>query len=144
MTLRHQIATLAAGLALLLAAPAAVAQVAIIAHPSVKAAGVSTTELSEIYMDQTDRLSDGSRVEPVDQAEGSDIRAKFYRDALDRSERQMKAYWSKRMFTGKGRPPRALPNDEAVLEFVGSTPGAIGYIDGGRVNDSVKILLILP
>jgi ABC-type phosphate transport system substrate-binding protein len=143
MSNRYLTPILAAVLLLLVAAPAA-AQVAVIAHPSANVAGVSNEELADIYMDKTDRLSDGSRVEPVDQAEGTPTRIKFYNDALGRTERQMKAYWSKRMFTGKGRPPRILDNDEAVLDYISRTPGAIGYIDGGRVDERVKLLLILP
>ena len=133
------------GLALALVAGAAQAeQLAVIAHPSTKAAGISTDALAQIYLDKAKSLPDGTPAEPIDQPEGTPQREKFYLDVTSKDERALKSYWSKRMFTGKGKPPQVLPNDREVKEYVARTPGAIGYVNGGAVDGSVKILLILP
>lgn len=134
------------GLALvaMLSVGAANAELAIIAHPDTKAAGISKDELANLYLDKAKSLPDGTSADPVDQPEGSAARAKFYEQVTGKSERQIKSYWSKRMFTGKGRPPQTLSGDDAVKAYVAKTPGAIGYIDGQSVDGSVKILLILP
>ena len=44
------------------------------------------------------------------------------------------------MFSGKGKPPKELGSDADVINFVSSNPGAIGYIDAGSVNESVKVV----
>lgn len=133
------------GLALILAAGAAQAeQLAVIAHPSTQTAGISNDALAQIYLDKSKSLPDGTPATPVDQPEGSAQRAKFYQDVTNKDERELKSYWSKRMFTGKGKPPQTLADDRAVKEYVARTPGAIGYVSGSAVDGSVKILLILP
>lgn len=134
------------GLALitLLCMGTANAELAIIAHPGTKAAGISKDELASLYLDKSKSLPDGTAATPVDQPEGSPARSKFYEQVTGKDERQIKSYWSKRMFTGKGRPPQTLSGDDTVKAYVAKTPGAIGYIDGQSVDGSVKILLILP
>jgi ABC-type phosphate transport system substrate-binding protein len=48
------------------------------------------------------------------------------------------------MFSGKGRPPQTVENDEAVIERIIADPGSIGYIDADSVDDRVKVLLRIP
>jgi ABC-type phosphate transport system substrate-binding protein len=55
----------------------------------------------------------------------------------------MNRYWSKRKYTGKGKPPVVALGDDAVKELVANTPGAIGYIDGKSLDKSVKVILII-
>ena len=69
---------------------------------------------------------------------------KFYTDVVGKSEAQLKRHWSQLVFTGKGKPPPSVADDQAVKDWVASTPGAIGYIDGGSVDASVKVLSIIP
>jgi hypothetical protein len=39
------------------------------------------------------------------------------------------AYWTVRRYIGKGTPPREFATVEQQLQFLRSTPGAIGYVD---------------
>ena len=63
---------------------------------------------------------------------------------IQKSEDELKGYWSKLMFSGKGQPPREVGDDAAVKAWVASNPDAIGYIDGKFVDGSVKVLFIIP
>ena len=40
--------------------------------------------------------------------------------------------------------PKSYPTDAAVKKAIAADPSAIGYIDKGSVDDSVKVLLTLP
>lgn len=131
-------------LAALTLAGAAHAELAIIAHPSAPVAGISKDQLGKVYLDKARSYPNGSRITPVDQSEGSAARTRFYTEALGMSERELKSYWSKLMFTGKGRPPQVVGDDAAVRDWVASNPGGIGYVDGKYVDGRVKVLLILP
>jgi ABC-type phosphate transport system substrate-binding protein len=131
------------GLGSLLAGPA-VAALAIVAHPSNNLAGISSEEAAEIYLGQRGEFPNGRRATPVEQASGSAARTKFYKSVVKRDEGELKAYWSRLMFTGKAQPPRELADDAAVKAFVSSNPEGIGYIDGKSVDGSVKVLLIIP
>lgn len=81
---------------------------------------------------------------PIDQAEGSAIRAEFYHKVADKDAAQVKAIWSKLEFTGKGTPPKEYHSDADVRKAVAADPKAIGYINKAAVDDSVKVILTLP
>lgn len=110
------------------------AGVAIIANKSVTA-DVSASQLAQLY---TGRASDLG-LTPVNQSESS-TGLYFHDTVLKKSPSQMKAFWSKLVFTGKGTPPKEFKTDEEVLAYVSSTPGAIGYVDDSKVTDSVRVL----
>ncbi len=63
---------------------------------------------------------------------------------MKKDEGELRAYWSKLMFGGKGQLPRELADDAAVKSFVAGNPDAIGYVDGKVLDSSVKVLLIVP
>ena len=64
----------------------------------------------------------------------------FYAKALEKSDSQLKAYWSKLIFTGKGTKPDSVKNDVAVIELVSKNPNIIGYIDSASVGPGVKVV----
>jgi ABC-type phosphate transport system substrate-binding protein len=125
-------------------AVAAHAALAIIAHPGNPIVGISTDEAARIFLGKTPDFPNGRPATPVDQASSSAARAKFYRSVVKKDEGELKAYWSKLMFSGKGQPPRELADDAAVKSFVAGNPEAIGYVDGKVLDSTVKVLLIVP
>jgi ribosomal protein S3 len=60
------------------------------------------------------------------------------------SEREVNRYWAKRKFTGKAKTPKVLVSDREVKEWVARTPEGLGYIDGKSLDNTVKVLLIIP
>jgi ABC-type phosphate transport system substrate-binding protein len=66
----------------------------------------------------------------------------FVSSALNKSNTQWRAYWSKRMFTGKGRPPTVRDDNEAMLDMVTKNPNAIGFVDSQYVNSNVKVVMV--
>jgi ABC-type phosphate transport system substrate-binding protein len=130
--------------ALLAATAAAQAGMALIAHPSNQLAGITADDAARIYLGKTTNFPNGRPAAPVDQATHSAMRAKFYYSVVKKDEAELKAYWSKLMFSGKGQPPRELTDDVSVKSFVASNPDAIGYVDGKVVDATVKVLLIVP
>ncbi len=67
----------------------------------------------------------------------------FIDKVLSRNASQYKAYWAKLAFTGGGRPPKELGSDAEVLSTVSGSADAIGFVDAGAVDDSVKVLFTL-
>lgn len=122
---------------------AAEAALAIIAHPSNSISGISADDAQRIFLGRTGEFANGRRAMPVDQTAGAS-RTKFLKSVIQKDEGELKAYWSKLMFSGKGQPPREIGDDAAVKAWVASNPDAIGYVDGKFVDGSVKVLLIIP
>jgi len=83
----------------------------------------------------------GSLALPIDIKSG-DVKAEFTRKVLGKSESQIKAYWSKLLFTGKGRAPQVVDSDADVLDLVSSNPSIIGYVNENSVKDNVKVIAI--
>ena len=81
---------------------------------------------------------------PVDQPESSAIRADFYHKVAEKDTAQVKAIWSKLVFTGKAVQPKEYASNAEVKKAVAADPKAIGYIDKSAVDDSVKVILTLP
>lgn len=102
---------------------------------------LSRNQIIDIFLGRSNRFPDGSEAIPVDQAEGSAVRDEFYQRFAGRSPAQVKAHWSKIIFTGKGQPPRQAAGNADVKRLVVTHPGAIGYIERNDVDASVKALL---
>jgi len=82
----------------------------------------------------------GVSVVPVDQTEGTGARNDFYANVVKKSEAQLKSYWSRLIFTGKGQAPQVVGGDAEVKNMVSSNPNLIGYIDEGAVDGTVKVV----
>ena len=80
---------------------------------------------------------------PIDQADGSAIRNEFYKKVTDKDAAQVKAIWSKLVFTGKAQAPKEFKSNAEVKKAVADDPKAIGYIDKSAVDDTVKVILTL-
>lgn len=143
MTKTHLLKSVAALFALGLLHSHAWAQVAVIVHPSVALSGAKADQIADVFLGKTDAVGGASNLTPLDQAEGSAVRDAFYKAAAGRDAAQLKAYWARLTFTGKGKPPQALANDAEVKKQVAAKPGAIGYISAGAADGSVKVVLTL-
>lgn len=122
----------------LLAAPA-VAEVAVIVHPSVGAA-VDADTIARLFLGKAKGLDDGTAMVPINLAADSPTTAEFNKNVLGKSASQLKAYWSQLVFTGKGSPPKELATDAEVLALVAANPNLIGYIDAAAATSAVKVV----
>jgi ABC-type phosphate transport system substrate-binding protein len=104
-------------------------------------ATLSKSQIADIFLGKLTRFPDGTQAIPIDQVEKSAVREAFYLEFAGKSPAQIKAHWSKIIFTGRGQPPPEVANDIAVKQFIAKNPDAIGYIERERVDDSVKVVL---
>ncbi len=117
------------------------AEVVVVMAANSDVATLSQAQVSQIFLAKSSSLPSGGKATPIDQEEGGAVRNEFYTKVASKDAAQMKAYWSQLMFTGKAQRPRKVANDAAVKQAVASTPGAIGYINAGAVDASVKVVL---
>jgi hypothetical protein len=120
----------------------ALVQADIVAVVSVQSSIIrlSTRELADIFLCKVSHFPDGTPAVPVDLGESSAERDEFYAKVAAKTPAQIKAYWSKVIFTGRGQPPRAVQNDRDMKKYVAANIDAIGYIDSTMVDDSVRVL----
>jgi ABC-type phosphate transport system substrate-binding protein len=88
-------------------------------------------------------LGKNQAMKPLDRPNSEPIKTQFYQKLSGQDLSQIKATWSRLVFTGKATPPKELPDAAAVKQAVAADPKAIGYIDKSEVDNSVKVLLTL-
>ena len=71
------------------------------------------------------------------------MRQQFSLQVFNKPPEDMQDYWNTQYFHGVS-PPYVFASEEAVLEFVTNTPGAIGYVNTRILNGQVKVLILLP
>ena len=127
---------IAAGLALTAVLQQARADVVVIVSAQ-STTSITSREISRVYLGESNTMT------PVDIANPSRARKEFYAKVVGKDEGQVRARWSKLVFTGKGSAPRELPSGEDVVKAVAADPHAIGYVDRSFVNMTVKVILTL-
>lgn len=137
----HRIGQFVVTAALGLSAFAASAQVAVIVNPKSATASMTADQVSAIFLGKTSTLPSGATAAPADQSESAAIRETFYTKVTGKQSAQVKAAWSRLVFSGKGTPPKELASSAEVKKFVASNPDAIGYIEKSAVDASVKVVL---
>jgi ABC-type phosphate transport system substrate-binding protein len=130
--------------AILLAASAnASAELVVIVSARNPAPALSGDQVAAIFLGQAGRLPDGGEVMALDQRVGSNERNQFYQQVAGKTPALLKAHWSKMLFTGRGQPPREVPDSLAVRRMVADNPALIGYIDRAALDGSVRPVLVL-
>jgi ABC-type phosphate transport system substrate-binding protein len=101
---------------------------------------LNAAQVADIFLGKTSRFPDGSPAVPIDLAEDVPERDRFYAQYTGKSAAQLKAHWSKIIFTGRGQPPRQVESGREMKRAVADNPNAIGYIDPRLVDSSVRVL----
>lgn len=107
------------------------ADLVVVVHPT--AASPSKEQVADIYLGKSQALT------PIDLPDGSTTYADFYKRATGRDAAQVKATWSRLIFSGKAQAPKQVADSAAVKKAVAADPRAIGYMEKSAVDASVKV-----
>ena len=129
-------ACVAATMAALIHGPVAFADdIVVIGNPA--AASLTKEQVADLF------LGKAQGMKLIDQPNSSPTKAAFYEKATGHDLSQVKATWSRLIFTGKAQPPKEVADAAAVKKAVAAEPKAIGYIQKSEVDSSVKVVLAL-
>ncbi len=110
------------------------------ANPKHAGTKLSTDQVSNVYLGKKIALPDGSVLIPLNQAEGKPVREEFLQKVTGKSDAQIKAYWAKLAFTGKGDAPKDAGGDSEIKKMVAGNPNMVGYMDKSAVDSTVVIV----
>src|SRR5580704_4574922 len=96
---------------------------------------LSKEHIADLYLGRSDAWT------PIDQVIGSEIYVEFYKKVTGRDSAQIKAIWSRILFTDSGVPPKQMRDSAAVKKAVAANPKAVGYIEKSAVDASIKVAL---
>jgi ABC-type phosphate transport system substrate-binding protein len=131
---------LSLSLAVLPCAAASGADVVAVVSSKSRVTALHPDQVADIFLGKTSHFPDGTQATPIDQSEDSPTREKFYAQFTGKSPAQVKAYWAKIIFTGRGQPPRQVATGAEAKKLIAQNPNAIGYIDSALVDDSVRVV----
>jgi ABC-type phosphate transport system substrate-binding protein len=104
---------------------------------------VTSDELTKIFRAEKTKGADGLRFVLIAREPGSPERAAALAGIYKASEDDYAKYFLQATFTGLvASAPRPFSSPATLRQFVSGTPGAIGYLRGSDVDDSVKILKV--
>jgi ABC-type phosphate transport system substrate-binding protein len=128
------------GLAFGLSAASATADAVAVVSTKNPVIALTKDQIADIFLGKSAHFPDGRPAVPIDQVEGSAAREEFYLKFAGRAPAQVKAYWSKLIFTGRGQPPREASSGTEVKKLLVANPDAISYIERNAVDASVKVV----
>ncbi len=117
----------------------ALAEVVLIVHPE-NNSSFNASSISKIFLGKVKSFENGTKITLYSLPEGNAITDEFNQSALGRDSTQLKAYWSKLVFTGKGTPPKEIESESAIIAEIAKDPSGIGFVSAGAATGDVKVV----
>jgi ABC-type phosphate transport system substrate-binding protein len=124
------------------AAAAPEAAFRVIVHPKNPVTEMERRWVADAFLRNVTRWPNDNAIHPVDLPPHSPARSTFSKEVLNRSVDAVRAYWQQRIFSGRGVPPPELESEDAVVSYVLTHEGAIGYVSADLDLAGAKVLLI--
>jgi hypothetical protein len=115
----------------------------LIANPKSGIAHLSQDDVTNIYLGRYRRLASGQAADPIDLPPESTLKARFYRQLVDKNLAEINAYWARLVFSGKTRPPRVVTSEDEAVQLVLRNVDALAYVDKARVDARVSVVFSL-
>ncbi len=117
----------------------ALAEVEVIVHPS-NGSTFDKDSIKRIFLGKTRAFPGGGEAVPIALKEGTAENQDFTKNVLSKTPKQLKAYWAKMVFTGKGTPPRQMGGTSEILSLISANPNLIGFVPAGSATGGVKVV----
>jgi ABC-type phosphate transport system substrate-binding protein len=123
-------------------APASASELpfAVIAAPGAREHHLTRESLALIFKRKQTYWENGTRIQPVNLPPTHPLRQAFSQSVLGQQPETMQDYWREMYFHGV-LPPHVVASEEAVILFVASTPGAIGYVSACPADHRINVLM---
>ena len=128
---------------LALFAPLAAAQIVIVTSADGRIGELSRQQAEQLYLGRTRSLPDGTPVALAHQPPGR-LRDRIKEQHTRKNPSQIRAYWSRMVFTGRALPPQQAENVRELGARLMTDPNLIGYLSAADADPRLKVLLKLP
>jgi hypothetical protein len=118
-------------------------RIVVIANAGVTEDGLPLASLRATYSMRVRLWPDGTPVRVFVLPDRDPLHAAFSQQVLHIYPYVLRDTWDRMVFTGTGQPPTQVTSQQEMLQRISETPGAIGYIEQGRIpNERIKILQV--
>jgi hypothetical protein len=126
-------------LALSLSALAVQADIVVVVNSRAAIDHLTREQVADIFLGRVGTFPNGFKSTPVEQLESQPGYLAFHALVTGKNAIQLKAYWSKMVFSGQALPPITVSQDK-LLPLLANSPYAIAYMDRRQVDGTVKIV----
>ena len=116
--------------------------VVVIVNPSLAQDQVQRKTLRAIFGMRKRSWGDGQSITVFVLDDGDERHLEFCEHSLGMLPYSLRRNWDRLIFSGTGRAPVRVKSIEEMMRLVATTPGAIGYIEKERADESVSVLQI--
>ena len=99
--------------------------------------------ITNIFLARSNRFPNGIKAIPIELSD-REIRGVFYKLVSGKSPRELTAYWTTLIFSGKGRPPKGYSSVKTLISRLESSPSSISYLSLAQVTDDLKVVYQFP
>jgi len=114
----------------------------VVATPGATDRKLTREIVARIFLRKQNFWPQGTRIQPVNFPASHPMRRLFSQSVLGSPPEALEDYWRDMYFHGV-LPPHVLSSEEAVILFVGSTPGAIGYVSTCSAAQKLSVVLVV-
>lgn len=113
----------------------------VIANPDTGLDGISRETVRAIFAMRQRTLPEGAGAAHVFVlADQHPLHEHFAKEILDVYPHQLRLAWDRLVFSGTGQAPNEVSSPVEMRRRVANTPGAVGYLTQGGVDESVIIV----
>lgn len=100
-------------------------------------------DVARIFLGKVTQYPSGETVEPIDIDPTHPSYERFAQIVLNKSPSQLRAYWAKQIFTGKGRPPQVVASARDLQDIVASDSRYLSYINSEDIENDLRWIIEL-
>lgn len=91
-------------------------------------ASLDEEKIKNIFLGKAKYFPDGKAAIPLQMHPGSADYSSFASKVLGKDDNQLRAYWTRLLFTGRATPPKEVDSESQVIDLVAHNPNLIGYV----------------
>ncbi|MCB0385024.1 MAG: hypothetical protein KDD43_06500 [Bdellovibrionales bacterium] len=105
---------------------------------------VNTKEAKDIYFGRKLFWESGVKIRPALLDQKNPVTNLFLSGCLDTESTRYLSFWRRRLFSGRGVPPKQFQSEKELLEFVSQNEGAIAVVSTPPSGSAAAQLKVLP
>jgi ABC-type phosphate transport system substrate-binding protein len=114
----------------------------VITHPANANSTLPLSSVRAIFSMRLNTWPDGTQVTVFVLPDRHPAHARFSRTILKMLPYRLRREWDRLVFSGTGIAPIEVKDEAEMRRRVASTPGSIGYLDEGLVDENVRALVV--
>lgn len=123
--------------------PSATGGEVLVSHKLVGESSLELRNVRAIFSLRQHAWKNGTAIQVFVMRSDHPLHKRFCKRVLRVFPNKLQAVWDRVIFTGGGKAPIQVNNEQEMLSRVANTPGAIGYVAGIGGSDAVQIISLL-